>query len=81
MVAEKTKMIKFYSKIKKVENKSRIKRAWKEEDKICTEEENIGYYLLLEGSWEFLYIGEEEPELKVGDDVEIIIQRRVANES
>jgi hypothetical protein len=80
MVTEKTKMIKFYSKVKKVENKTRIKRAWKEENKICTEEENLGYYLLLDGSWESLYIGEEEPELKVGDNVEVIIQKRKVNE-
>jgi hypothetical protein len=69
-------MLKFYSRVKKVEEKKRLKRAWKEGDTICTEEENLGWFLLLEGSWEYLYVGIVEPEFKVGDEVSVIIKRK-----
>jgi hypothetical protein len=69
-------MLKFYSRVKKVEEKKRLKRAWKEGDIVCTEEENLGWFLLLEGSWEYLYVGIGEPEFKVGDEVSVIIKRK-----
>jgi hypothetical protein len=70
--------IKFYSKVKKIENKKRIKRGWKDghgEEQF--EYEDMGWFILLEGSWEYLYVGGEKPEgFSVGDEVEVIIQRK-----
>jgi hypothetical protein len=68
-------MIKFFSRIKKIEHVRRVKSAWRDGDEIKTEYEDRGWYVLMEGSWEALYVGEEEPPgLKEGDDVEIIIR-------
>jgi hypothetical protein len=71
-------MIKFYSKVKKIEYKKRTRRGWKDErGEEQFEYENMGWFMLLEGSWEYLYVGETAPEeLKVGDDVEVIIKRK-----
>ena len=70
-------MIKFFSKIKKLERVKRIKAAWREGDEIKTEYEDRGWYMLLEGSWESLFIGFEEPEgIAVGDEVEVLIQKK-----
>jgi len=71
-------MIKFYSRIKEISERQRLVRAWKEGDESRTEMKNMGYYMLLEGSWESLYVGETKPDgLEVGDEVEIIIQRKI----
>ena len=71
-------MIKFYSKVKKIEQKKSLVRAWKVgPDEVKTEHENLGWFVLLEGSWEFLYVGEVEPEgFQVGDEIEVILQRK-----
>jgi len=70
-------MIKFFSRIKKIENVKRLKSAWREGDDIKTEYEDRGWFVLLEGSWEALYVGAEEPQgIRVGDDVEVIIRRK-----
>jgi hypothetical protein len=70
-------MIKFFSRIKKIEHVRKLKRAWKEGTEIKTEYDDMGWYVLMEGSWEALYVGNEEPpELKEGDEVEVIIQRK-----
>ena len=70
-------MIKFYSKVSKIEQKKRLLAAWKEGDQVRTEHENLGWFVLLEGSWEFLYVGETEPEgFQVGDEIEVILQRK-----
>lgn len=67
-------MIKFYSKIKKIERVQRLKSAWREGDEIKTKYEDKGWFILLEGSWEALYVGEEEPKgFRVGDEVEVTI--------
>lgn len=39
---------------------------------------DLGYYLVLQGSHEALYIGEDEPEFKVGAQVSIVISRGVS---
>jgi len=71
-------MIKFYSRVKKIEPKKRIFRGWKNahgEEKF--EYEDMGWFMLLEGSWEYLYVGKESPEgLSVGDEVEVVIKRK-----
>lgn len=33
------------------------------------------YYLHLEGSWESIFIGNDEPDLKVGDKVNVTIEK------
>lgn len=69
-------MIKFYSKVVKVEYKKRLKRAWRINDEIKTEEENLGWFMLLEDSWESLYLGDKKPDFEVGDQVEVTIAYR-----
>jgi hypothetical protein len=69
-------MIKFNTKIKKLEQKSRTLRAWKDGDDVKTETEDLGWYLLLEGSRESLYVGRTAPELDEGDPVVVTIARR-----
>jgi hypothetical protein len=69
-------MIQFYSRVKKVERKSRLLRAWKVGDEIKMEEQNLGWFILLEGSWEYLYVGNEEPAFSIGDDVAVTIVKR-----
>jgi hypothetical protein len=71
--------IAFYSNVKKIERKNRIKRAWKtgpNKENIETEKEDMGWFMLLEGSWEYLYVGNEPPKnLAVGDRVIVMITK------
>jgi hypothetical protein len=68
--------IQFKSKIKKIEHKTRIKSAWKEGDEIKTEEESLGWFMLLNGSWEYLHVGYEKPTgFEVGDAVVVTIAK------
>jgi hypothetical protein len=75
-------MIAFYSKIQKIERKTRVARAWKigpNKEDTRSEIEDMGWFMLLEGSWESLYVGETEPKnLKVGDDVVVIIKKAIS---
>ena len=69
-------MIKFNSRIKKLERKRRLARAWKEANSdISTEYEDLGWALLLEGSTEWLFIGKEDPpaDFKVGVPIVVTI--------
>ena len=50
-------------------------RAWKEGDDVKTEEEDLGFFMLLEGSLEYLYVGRTEPPLQVGDKVVVTIAK------
>jgi hypothetical protein len=69
-------MIKFYSRVQKIEQKSRVLRAWKEGDDVKTETEDLGFYLLLEDSMEYLYVGHTAPtSLKVGGRVAVLITK------
>jgi hypothetical protein len=70
-------MIKFKTRVKRLERKKRLKRATKVGDSIKTEEEDLGWAILLEGSWEWLFIGEDDANMKVGDEVEVTIARVV----
>jgi hypothetical protein len=68
-------MIKFYSKIKELGPKKRISRAYMIDDRVECKMEDMGWYMLLEGSWESLYVGGSQPEgLNIGDEVEVIIR-------
>jgi hypothetical protein len=66
--------VSFRSRIKKLEQKSRVKAAWKEGDEVKTEREHIGYGVLLERSLEWLIFA-EPPDFQVGDQVEVIIRK------
>jgi hypothetical protein len=70
---------KFHSTIKNIERKSRILRAWKSgpnKEDVKTEKEDMGWYLLLEGSWEYLYIGVDDPiGWSIGDEVVVTIEK------
>jgi hypothetical protein len=71
-------MIKFYSKIKELKPRQEISRAYKIGDDVKCETRDLGWFMLLEGSWEALYVGGSHPEgLEVGDEVEVIIRRKV----
>lgn len=68
-------MIKFKTRVKKLERKNRVRRAVKVGDKVKIEDEDLGWAILLEGSWEWLFIGEDDANLKVGDEVEVTIAK------
>jgi hypothetical protein len=73
----------FFSKVKNVEKKTRLIGSWKTgkksedgKDEIRTEYEDMGWFVLLEGSWEYLYIGHAPPEdLAIGDKVIVTIEK------
>jgi hypothetical protein len=67
----------FFSKVKNIEHKTRVIRAWKTgTGDVQTEHEDMGWYMLLEGSWEYLYVGDAPPEdLAIGDKVIVTIEK------
>lgn len=74
--------IKFFSRVKKVENKQRTVSARKTgrktedgKDEIETQTKNLGWFMLLEDSWESFYVGTTEPDFKIGDAVEVTIRK------
>jgi hypothetical protein len=70
-------MIKFYSKIKELKPRQEISRAYKIGDDVKCEMRDLGWFMLLEGSWESLHVGGEKPDgFSVGDEVEVIIRRK-----
>jgi hypothetical protein len=67
-------MIKFYSIVKKVERKKRTVRGYMAADgKAHFDSEDLGWYLLLDGSWEYLHVGDEKPDFTVGQRVVVTI--------
>jgi hypothetical protein len=59
-------VIKIYTSILKIERKSRLVRAWKKDirdisSEVLSESEDLGWAVLLEGSAEWLFIGQQEP--------------------
>ena len=64
----------FKSKVLKIEQKSRVLRAWKEGDDVKTDIEQLGWFMLLEGSFESIYMGEEKPAFGVGQSVTVTIK-------
>jgi hypothetical protein len=75
--------MKFYTRIVKIEHRNRLVRSWKDANgDIQTAYRNLGWFLLLEGSYESLYCGAEEPvkengnRFQPGDEVEVIIRER-----
>lgn len=41
--------------------------------------QSLGYFVLLEGSYEAIHLGAEPPELKIGDRVKITIEKEASN--
>ena len=71
------RMIMFNSKVARIEHKKKIVRSWMEGENFCKEEEDRGWFMLLEGSWESLYVGHEPPQgFGVGDEVEVFIRKK-----
>jgi hypothetical protein len=69
---------KVYTTVKKLELKKKTisTRIKKEEDKemVMVETINLGWFVLFEGSQEFLFVGEEKPDdLEPGTQVQIFI--------
>jgi hypothetical protein len=65
------------TRVKKIEHKKRLAKAWKDSaGNVFTVEEDLGWAVLFEGSLEWLFIGREKPDLEVGDPVTIIIERQ-----
>jgi hypothetical protein len=59
--------ITFHTKIRKLERKTQLVRS---------ETKDLGWYVLLEGSWNSLYIGEECPDWHVGDEMRVTIEKK-----
>lgn len=69
-------MIRFETTVKRIEERSRIVRGYKgKDDKVVFESEKLGWFIVLTGIWEALCVGDEKPDLKVGDVVEVIIRK------
>lgn len=63
------------TKVARVEQKSIVQRAWKTADgNVVAVTQKRGWWVSFEGSWESLYLGEERPDLHVGQDVLITIE-------
>lgn len=69
-------MIRFETTVKRVESRSHIVRGYKKDGESVFDTENLGWFIVLTGSWEALYVGQEPPDLKVGDRVEVIIRAK-----
>ena len=65
-----------YSKVIGVSKKEHLKRQWMENNETKSKYEDLGWFILLEGSHEWLYVGGEKPELQPHDEVEIRITRK-----
>jgi hypothetical protein len=67
--------ISFRTTVRKVEFKRRMRRSWKQGDEVLSDWEDLGWFILLEGSWEYLYVGRTEPPFKPHDTVTVVITR------
>jgi hypothetical protein len=66
--------MKFLSRIIKIERKSSAVRAHKEGDEIKVERQDLGWFVLFEGSQESWAVGFDEPTLKVGQRVTVTVE-------
>jgi hypothetical protein len=74
-------MITFKTRIKKLEKKQRLARAWKKDirdhnSEVISEMEEMGWAILLEGSTEWLFLGFEDPpkDFVIGAPVTVTIK-------
>lgn len=65
----------FRSRVTSVEKLSRVVRGYMKDGQAVIEREDLGWFVLLEGSHERIYVGEEVPQLRTGDEVVVIIRR------
>jgi hypothetical protein len=66
----------FTTKVKSVTERTRDHFKGLDKDATIERTESLGWFLHLDGSWESLFLGFEEPGLKAGDDVEIVIRKQ-----
>lgn len=70
------------AKIAKIEQKSEavaaVPNGKNEQGKIIynIERQDLGWFILMEGSHEYLFLGKEKPDLQVGQEVTIRIEPR-----
>jgi hypothetical protein len=62
------------TRVVKVERKELVVRAYKIGDEVFQDKENLGWFVLLEHSHEYLYLGQEQPDLVVGQKIRIRIE-------
>ena len=63
------------TKVAKLELKSVVLRSWKSADgKVQAVTQKRGWWVAFEGSWESIYLGEQRPDLEVGQDIMITIE-------
>ena len=66
----------FTTKIAGVENKRRLLRGWKDKDgNDQFEYENLGWFIHIAGSYEWLFISHDKPDFEVGDAVRVSIEK------
>ena len=67
--------MRFHSRIKKIEQKRRAVRGYVDQDsgQTMVEYEDIGWFIMLDGSWESWYVGKEQPDFKIGQAVSVTI--------
>jgi hypothetical protein len=65
---------KIRTKVRSVEQITRVVRAWKVGDNVLQDTEDLGWFVCFEGSWERLHLGRERPALHEGQTVEITIE-------
>lgn len=65
----------FRSKVLDVSKKDKIVGARKDGDQIIVDRRDMGWTILLEGSRERLFVGNEHPGFEVGDSVVVTIEK------
>jgi hypothetical protein len=67
--------IAFRSKVLDVSKKDRIVGARKEGDEVVVDRRDLGWTILLEGSRERLFVGDDHPGFEAGDPVLVTIEK------
>ena len=67
--------IRFKSTVLKLEEKSRVTSGHTVNGEAVFNSENLGWFLLLEGSWEPLYGCSNKPDFQIGDRVTVTIEK------
>ena len=65
----------FPTKVVKVFRHQPIIRSYKVVDEVHNITEDCGWFVRLEGSYESLFLGMEEPELKAGDRIKVTLEK------
>ena len=70
----KTRIV-FHSKVLDVSKKDRVVGARKVDDEVVVDRRDLGWTILLEGSRERLFVGDEHPGFEAGDSVVVTIEK------